>query len=75
MNIDLFFGLVEDRYGTEFDMETKIAVMECITARDVYLNLFNDENNWDPVWWERSFRLAHTTFIPYSEYRRYNGSS
>ena len=68
MNIDLFFGLLKEKYGTNFDLKKQISVMECTSAEEVLLELFYDKK-----WWDETFRLAHTISIPYSEYRRLYG--
>lgn len=64
MNIDLFFGLLEDKYGVTFPFRAKLEVLETTTANEVASILGIDFNI------EKEFALAHTLSISYNEYRR-----
>ncbi len=59
MNIDLFFGLLKDKYGITFPL-----VLEATTSSEVasILGIKFDI--------EKEFALAHTLSISYAEYRR-----
>lgn len=64
MNIDLFFGLLEDKYGINFSFNKKLGCLELTTSSEVaeFLGIkFNIE---------QEFALAHTLSISYAEYRR-----
>ena len=64
MNIDLFFGLLKDKYGIDFDFNKKLDVLELTSASEVaeFLGIkFNIE---------KEFALAHMLSISYKEYRR-----
>jgi hypothetical protein len=64
MNIDLFFGLLKDKYGITFPFDVKLKVLETTTSSEVaeILGIKFDI--------EREFALAHTLSISYAEYRR-----
>jgi hypothetical protein len=64
MNIDLFFGLLEDKYGITFPFDVKLKVLEITSAIEVaeFLGIKFDI--------EREFALAHMLSISYAEYRR-----
>lgn len=64
MNIDLFFGLLKDKYGINFSFTQKLGCLELTTSSEVseFLGIKFDI--------EKEFALAHTLSISYAEYRR-----